>query len=98
MSKITPEVIEKVAKLSRLSFSKEEMEKFADQLNDVLQYSEKLNELDLKDVEPTARPHDTTNVFREDTPNPSLSPEDALSNAPAEEDNCFKVPKIIQQT
>ena len=98
MSKITREEIEKVALLSRLSFTPAEADLFAEQMSKILDYAEKLNEVDTRGVEPTSHALALTNVFREDAPRPSLSVEDVLGNAPESEDDCFKVPQIIQES
>lgn len=98
MSNISREEIAKVALLSRLSFSPEETELFAGQLSKILAYAEKINELDTDSVEPTSHCLSLTNVFREDTEIPSLDPALALSNAPEVEGQCFRVPKIIQES
>ncbi|MFQ6091590.1 MAG: Asp-tRNA(Asn)/Glu-tRNA(Gln) amidotransferase subunit GatC [bacterium] len=87
--------VEKVAKLARLQFSEEEKEKLVAQLNRILKYMEKLNELDTTDVEPTTHVVPLKNVFRQDVVKPSLPREKALANAPAKEDGFFKVPKVI---
>lgn len=97
MSKITRADIDKVALLSRLAFSPEEADVFAGQLSQILEYADQLNELDTKGVEPTSHAIPLRNVFREDEPRPSLTPEDALANAPESENQCFKVPQIIQE-
>lgn len=97
MAKITLEDINKVALLSRLEFSRSEAELFAGQLSQILQYAEKLNELDTSNVEPTSHALPLKNVFREDAAKASLSPEEALANAPESEAQCFKVPQIIQE-
>lgn len=98
MRKITIEDIEKVALLSRLSFSPEQADLYAGQLSDILGYAEKINELDTETVEPTSHSLPMTNVFREDKLIPSLTPEAALSNAPESEAQCFRVPQIIQES
>ena len=97
MSRITRSDIERVALLSRLSFSSEEADLFAEHLGKILGYVEKLDELDTSGVEPTSHPFPITNVFRDDEPRESLKPEQALANAPETESQCFRVPKIIQE-
>lgn len=92
---VTKRDVEKVAKLARLQFSEEEKEKLVAQLNRILKYMEKLNELDTTDVEPTTHVVPLKNVFRQDVVKPSLPREKALANAPAKEDGFFKVPKVI---
>lgn len=98
MSKITPEDIEKVALLSRLAFTPEEAAAYAEQLTKILDYADKINELDTKDVEPTSHSLAMVNVFRTDERHQCLTNEQALANAPESEDGCFKVPPIIQES
>lgn len=97
MSKITEEMVRHVAHLSRLEFNDEQIKNFTKQLNSILEYMDKLNELDTANVEPTSHSVALTNVFRDDKVEQPLSVEDALANAPEKEDNCFKVPKVIQE-
>jgi aspartyl-tRNA(Asn)/glutamyl-tRNA(Gln) amidotransferase subunit C len=81
-----------VARLARLALTEEEVARFQEQLNAIIEAVGKVSELDLSDVEPTAHPLDLVNVFGEDEPRPSLSLEDALANAPDAEDGYFGVP------
>ena len=98
MSEITREQVDEIAHLSRLSFKPEESEKLAEQLTSILGYVEKLEEIDTKAIEPTSHGLEITNVMREDEPRQSLSAAQALSNAPETEDDCFRVPPIIQES
>ena len=93
---ITREQVEYVAHLSRLELSEVEKEKFAHQLDDILRYMEKLDELDTTDVEPLVHVSERQNVFREDAVGEPLPREDALSNAPESRQGCFKVPRIVE--
>ncbi|MFK7694402.1 Asp-tRNA(Asn)/Glu-tRNA(Gln) amidotransferase subunit GatC [Paenibacillus sp. HJGM_3] len=93
---ITVEVVEHVAKLARLDLSEKEKETFTGQLNAILKYAEKLNELDTSNVEPTSHPMPLVNVMREDVTRPSLPMEKVLRNAPDEEDGQFKVPAVLE--
>jgi len=87
--------VENIAKLAKLSFDQEEMEKFAEQFNQILEYIDKLNELDTESVQPTYHVLDLTNVMREDEAKPGLTQEEALSNAPKKKAGLFSVPKVI---
>jgi aspartyl-tRNA(Asn)/glutamyl-tRNA(Gln) amidotransferase subunit C len=89
---ISGEDVAYVARLARLRLSDEEQERMTRELSAVLGYVEHMNELDLADVEPTARVVDLVNELREDVVAPSLSPEAALANAPDEIDGGFGVP------
>jgi len=84
-----------IADLSRLLLTEEEQETFELQLNSILDYVEKLNEIDTSGIEPTSHVLPLSNVFREDTPKPTLSVGDALLNAPDPSDGFYRVPKII---
>jgi aspartyl-tRNA(Asn)/glutamyl-tRNA(Gln) amidotransferase subunit C len=81
-----------VAGLARLDLSEDEIERFREQLNAILEAVGKVAELDLSDVEPTAHPLDLVNAWAEDEPRPSLSVEEALANAPDREGDFFRVP------
>ncbi|MFP4381065.1 MAG: Asp-tRNA(Asn)/Glu-tRNA(Gln) amidotransferase subunit GatC [Candidatus Sumerlaeia bacterium] len=94
---ITEEKVRHIALLSRLDCSDEEIHGFAEDLNEILQYVEKLNELDTENVEPTSHALRQKNVFRQDHVRPSLNNEEALANAPEAEAGHFKVPQIIQE-
>jgi len=85
-----------VALLARLKLSDEEKELFSRQVGSIIEYIDKMNQLDIKDIEPTAHVLQVSNVFREDTSRPSLSREKALQNAPESNDNFYRVPKIIE--
>lgn len=93
---VTVKVVEYVAALARLQFSDEEKQKLTVQLNRILEYMEKLNELDTSTVEPLSHVIERTNVFREDVVKPSASVEEILKNAPARTEKFFKVPKVIK--
>jgi aspartyl-tRNA(Asn)/glutamyl-tRNA(Gln) amidotransferase subunit C len=95
--KITTAEVMNVAKLARLNFTEDEVQGFTENMAQILTYVEKLNELDVTGVEPTAHVHDIVNAFRKDEVRPGLSNEQALANAPSEEDGCFKVAKIIEE-
>lgn len=94
---VTLKDVEHVAKLARLEFSEQEKEKLVKQMNRILEYMEKLNELDTSKVEPLLHVIPLTNVFREDKAKPSLPVSEILKNAPAKTDKFFKVPKVIEQ-
>jgi len=94
--KITREEVKKVAHLARLELSPEEEEVLTNQLDSILQYMEKLNQLDTTEVEPLAHVVDIVNAFREDRAVNQPSVDILLSNAPAREKNFFKVPKILE--
>jgi aspartyl-tRNA(Asn)/glutamyl-tRNA(Gln) amidotransferase subunit C len=88
--------VEYVAHLARLSLSPEEEQKIGEQLGGILGYIEKLKEVDVTGVEPTAHAFPLVNVVRPDEVRPSISHEDALRNAPAQANGLFIVPKIVE--
>jgi aspartyl-tRNA(Asn)/glutamyl-tRNA(Gln) amidotransferase subunit C len=85
-----------VAHLARLSLSTEEEQKIGEQLGHILGYIEKLKEVDVTGVEPTAHAFPLVNVVRPDEVRPSISHEDAHRNAPAQANGLFIVPKIVE--
>ena len=88
--------IKYVAHLARLSLTPEEEKKLGDQLDGILGYIEKLKELDVTGVEPTAHAVPMVNVSRADEIRPSLPHDDALRNAPKQANGLFIVPKIVE--
>ena len=95
--KITRNDVRHAALLSRLHLTDEEITEYTQVLNSILEYFAKLDELDTAQIPPTSHSIKMQNVFREDLVTPSLPVEEALANAPESEENCFKVPKIIQE-
>jgi aspartyl-tRNA(Asn)/glutamyl-tRNA(Gln) amidotransferase subunit C len=85
-----------VAHLARLSLSPDEEQKIGAQLSNILGYIEKLKEVDVTGVEPTAHAFPLINVTRPDEVRPSISHEEALRNAPAQANGLFIVPKIVE--
>jgi aspartyl-tRNA(Asn)/glutamyl-tRNA(Gln) amidotransferase subunit C len=85
-----------VAHLARLQLTPAEEQKFGEQLGHILGYVEKLKELDVTSVEPTAHAFPIVNVTRADEVRPSIPNEDALRNAPAQANGLFMVPKIVE--
>ncbi len=86
-----------MAKLARLKLSDEELERFTTQLCDVLDYASEIDSLDTGEVEPTSHPYPLVNVLRKDEAAPTLSAEEALSQAPAAEEGQFRVPPILMR-
>ena len=80
------------ARLARLALTEEELDRFAEQLDAILEAVGKVAKLDLSEVEPTLHPLALSNVWAEDEPRPSLSVEEALANAPESEGGAFRVP------
>jgi aspartyl-tRNA(Asn)/glutamyl-tRNA(Gln) amidotransferase subunit C len=92
------ETIDHISKLALIDLSEEEKEKLSKELGDILNYFNKLDELDTNNVKPTTHPIDgLKNVFREDEPWESLSNEEALRNAKYKKDGYFKAPRILKE-
>ncbi len=96
--RISRKDVEKVAKLGRLQLSDAEIEEFTGQLGSILEYVEKMNELDTEGVEPLAHCLPISNILREDEAKESLGTEKTLANAPQREGEYFKVPKILDDS
>lgn len=92
---VTKKDVEHIAKLANLKFDESEIEKLTSEMNNILLYMEKLNEVDTSAVEPLSHPVEMNNVFREDVVQKSISTEEALKNAPSKDDKYFHVPKVI---
>jgi len=88
--------IEHLAQLARLSVSDDEKILFANQIDSILSYMDKLNELDTGNIEPTSHVISLSNIVREDLPKDPLEREEALMNAPDRTDKFYRVPKIIE--
>jgi aspartyl-tRNA(Asn)/glutamyl-tRNA(Gln) amidotransferase subunit C len=86
-----------VAHLARLELTPEEEEQFTSQLNDILNHVEQLSELDTREVSPTTRAIDVSNIVRPDHSKVTENREDILNCAPDREDDFFRVPKILSE-
>ena len=96
---ISPELIDKLARLSRVSFADEtEKEKIRNDLNKILQFVDQLNEVNTEGVEPLIFINEDTNVLREDVVVHQITKADALKNAPMKNEEYFLVPKVINKT
>jgi len=95
MAEITKEDIQRTADQARLVLSDEEAENYAVQLSEILSFTEKINEINTDGVEPTTNGNQNKNVLREDEPKKWNKREEALNNAPDQEDGQFKVPAIM---
>lgn len=85
-----------VSKLARLALSDEEIKRLGRQLNDILEYINKLNEINTKTAEPMSHALPLENIYRVDEVRPSLPVDETLKNAPSKKDNFFRVPKVIE--
>jgi len=94
---VTDALVDKLAHLSRLEFNDADKAEIKNDLQRMISFVEKLDELDLTDTEPLLHMSSNINVLREDEVKGSISREDALKNAPAHNDKFFKVPKVIKK-
>lgn len=94
--KLTKDLVKHVAKLANLPLSKEEEEKYSDQLSKILDYVDKLNEVDTTNIEPTFNVSGLSNVMRQDETSPSLSQEEALSNVSKKKEGFFETKGVFK--
>jgi aspartyl-tRNA(Asn)/glutamyl-tRNA(Gln) amidotransferase subunit C len=94
--KINEDQIIKTAKLARLELSENESKEYSEQLNKIIEYVKKINELDTSDVKPAAHIMEVSNVFRDDVVRKSIDRKGIEQNAPSFVDGFFVVPKIIE--
>lgn len=95
MAEITKEDMLRTADLARLAISEDEAQKYSVELSKILTFTEKINEINTDGVAPTTHGIQLTNVLRDDVPRKWDKREEALSNAPEQEDGQFKVPAIM---
>ncbi len=93
---VDKDLISRLEKLARLQLDPAERDKLTTDLNSILQMVDKLSELDTTGVEPLIYLNDTENVLREDVVGAQLTPEEALRNAPKQDGQFFRVPKVIE--
>lgn len=93
--KISRKEVEHVAHLARLHLSDEELQKMTAQLDTILEYVQKLEELETGDLPPTTHAFSVNNAFREDERRGSLSQQDALACSPQHSEEMFLVPRVI---
>ena len=94
--KLSREEVVHIALLARLGLSEEGLEKFREQLSNILENFEVLQQVDTTDVPPTAYPIPLENVLRKDEASPSLAQSEILANAPREEEGCFRVKAVLE--
>ncbi len=93
---LTPEEVRHNARLARVGLSDDEVSRFQSQLSQILDYFERLQEVDTENVPPTAHTLAMHNVMRDDEPHPSIDKEEVLANAPQREDDHFRVRAILE--
>ncbi len=95
---VDKETVKNVANLAKLKLKEEEIEIFSKQFNDILNFIDKLNELNVENVEPFYEIEIQERVDREDIPKESLMNEEALKNAPESEGSFFIVPRVVGES
>ena len=93
---VTDEMIKNLADLSRLTFNPLETEEIKKDLQQMISFVEKLNEVNTSNVEPLLHMTEAVNIYREDVVQGSMEKAEALQNAPLADNNYFKVPKVIK--
>ena len=95
MSSLSRDDVAKLASLARIEMTEDELVNLASQFGSILDAVARVQELNLDGVKATSHPQPIENIFREDVVQPSLTPDQALSGAPAQEEQRFKVPQIL---
>ncbi len=95
--KLDLQTVEKLAELAKLEFTEQEKEAILNDLNRILEFMDKLNELDTTGVEPLVYMNDEVNVLRADEVIQVLTHEEALLNAPKKDSDYFRVPKVLEK-
>ncbi|OJF13758.1 Asp-tRNA(Asn)/Glu-tRNA(Gln) amidotransferase subunit GatC [Couchioplanes caeruleus] len=97
MAAISREEVAHLARLSRLAVTEEELDKFAGQLDVILQSVARIGDVAAEDIPPTSHSVPLTNVYRDDVVRPGLTQDEALSGAPDAADGRFRVPRILDE-
>lgn len=98
MKPLVKEMLKKTAHLARLRTQDEELARIIYKAEHILKYIEKLNELDLKNLEPTSHATATVNAFREDVVQPFVAPEKIIAQSPDPLDHFYQVPRVIEES
>ena len=93
---LTPEEVRHIARLARVGLSEDDLALFQDQLSQILDYFQRLQEVDTENVPPTAHTLAMHNVMRDDEPQPSFDKEEVLANAPQREEDLFRVRAVLE--
>ena len=93
---ISKDEVKNIANLSKLNLTDEELEKYTNELSDIVDMANELSNIDVEGVKPTAHILDIQNVFREDIQQPSYDRELILKNAPSKDAGCVSVPKVVE--
>lgn len=97
MAAISREEVAHLARLSRLAVTEQELDRFAGQLDVILQSVARIGDVAAEDIPPTSHSVPLTNIYRDDVVRPSLTQEEALSGAPDSAEGRFRVPRILDE-
>ena len=95
--KVTDDIVKHIAHLARLDFKGEELDAIKDDMEKIIDFVDKLSEIDTENVEPLIFMNEKVNVLREDIPNQTLTKENALANAPKSDSDYFRIPKVLDK-
>ena len=96
-NKISEQEVKKIAELSRLSLSSDELKKRTEDMNNIIHYMDTLNEIDTDDVDELYNVHDMNNALRDDSFEESLDKKDVLKNSPSSNDDYIEVPLTVKK-
>ena len=96
-NKISEQEVKKIAELSRLSLSSDELKKRTEDMNNIIHYMDILNEIDTDNVEELYNVHDMNNTLRDDSFEESLDKKDVLKNSPSSNEDYIEVPLIVKK-
>lgn len=94
---LSREEVQHIAKLARVGLSEEDVARFQEHLSEILDYFQRLQQVDTEGVPPTSHPLALQNVFREDEAKPSFDKEEILANAPQREEDFFRVRAVLDE-
>ena len=95
--KVTDDIVKHIAHLARLDFKGEELGAIKGDMEKIIDFVDKLSEIDTENVEPLIFMNEKVNVLREDVPNQTLTKENALANAPKSDSDYFRIPKVLDK-
>lgn len=95
--KITEEIVDHIAHLARLKFEGEAKVAITQDMENIINFMEKLSEVDTENVEPLIFMSNEINVLREDVPQTTITHEEALKNAPKKDSDYFRIPKVLDK-